>query len=311
MVPELTAKLSAAQASATPHQRGLHGACWTKFLLSLLRFVPRWVALIWVRPVTWLIYLSARRQRQPLLSNLKALHPEFSALRLWWAGYEVFLQFALTYLDRLWHMHFRAEIEWDVPERARFETLKQTPGGVLIFTIHSGNYDIGASLFAERFGRILNIVRVPEQTEALQQLREAELRHCEQQHPHLRVHYNQVDNHLGLELCRLLMAGEAVAVQGDRVVSSISPMQVMHEGVEFCIPRGPLVLAEIARKPCYPIFLERLSCLKYRIHVGECFYDGQQKLRAADVAQRWLPVLHRHIRQHWRQWFVFEPLLRR
>lgn len=297
--------------SQVPPRRntGLHGAFLTHCLLTVLRVTPRWLALVAVRPITLLIYSLAGPQRQAVQTNIAALCPEFGPSERWWAGYQVFLEFALTYLDRLWHMHFHHEVTWDIPHKERFDAMRSLPTGVLIFTIHSGNYDIGAGLFAQKFGRRLHTVRAPEQTPELQALREAELRASEAQNPLLRVHYNHGDNHLGLELCRILLSGEAVAVQGDRVITGVSPVTMTDAGRCFQIPRGPLVLAEIARTPCYPIFLERLGCLHYRIHVGECFYDGRTKKRADDLGKIWLPLMHRHLQHHWQQWFVFEPLV--
>jgi predicted LPLAT superfamily acyltransferase len=274
-----------------------------------MRFVPTKLALLLVWPVTLVIFLLATPQRRAILTNLRALRPDFGPVERWWAGFRVFLNFALTYLDRLWSMHFGREVTWDVPNTDRFACLRNHPGGVLIFTIHSGNYDIGASLFAREFGRRLHTVRAPEQTEELQRLREKELRQTEQENPRLRVHYNFGDNHLGLELCRVLLEGDAVAVQGDRVLSAVSPVAMACNGRVYQLPRGPLVLAEISRVPCYPIFLERTGCLRYRIHVGECFHDGAARLRSDDIGRLWLPVMHQHLQEHWDQWFVFEPLV--
>lgn len=308
MTAEETAKPHATQA---PPRRntGLHGAFWTELLLRILRFTPPWLALVFVRPITLLVYLLAGPQRAAILGNLTALRPDFGPVRRWWAGYQVFREFALTYLDRLWHMHFKRDVEWDIPHLERFDAMRAQSGGVLLFTIHSGNYDIGASLFVQKFGRTLHTVRAPEQTEQLQALREAELRRVERENPLLRVHYSIADSHLGLELYRFLLAGEAVAVQGDRVITGVSPVAMSHAGRTYHIPRGPLVLAEISRVPCHPIFLERLGCLKYRIHVGECFYDGRTKKRADELGKIWLPIMHDYIQQHWEQWFVFEPLV--
>ncbi len=310
MTPEITAINPTSQ---VPPRRntGLHGAFWTQCLLLVLRVIPCRLALWLVWPVTFVIYLLAKAQRGAVWSNLRALRPDFGPIRCWWAAALVFVNFALTYLDRLWVLHFGKEVEWDIPHLDRFEQLRARAGGVLIFTIHSGNYDIGATLFAQKFGRRLHTVRAPEQTEQLQKLREEELRKTEQSHPMLRVHYNFGDNHLGLELCRVLMEGEAVAVQGDRVLSAVSPIEMMHEGCLYQIPKGPLVLAEISRAPCQPIFLERIGPLRYRIHVGECFAEGTTRLRAEDIGRRWLPILHRHLQHHWDQWYVFEPLVKR
>lgn len=310
MTPEQTSKSNPPQAS-TKGNAGLHGALWTRFMLFWMRLLPGWLCLVLARPVTFFIYLLAGQQRRAVLANVGALKPDFGPLRLWWAGYQVFLQFALTYLDRLWFMHFKHEVRWDIPNMPEFEAMRAHPGGVLIFTIHSGNYDVGASLFAQKFGRTLHMVRVPEQTGELQELREAELRQVEREHPHLRVHYNKAGSHLGLELCRVLMAGEAVAVQGDRVVTGVSPIEMPHEGLCYRIPRGPLVLAEISRAPAWPIFLQRLGRMSYRILVGTAFLPGREKLRAEEVGRLWLPILHAHVREHWDQWFVFEHLVSR
>jgi predicted LPLAT superfamily acyltransferase len=309
MTPEETANPPKTQAPP-PRKSSLHGAFWTTQLLRVMRITPTWAALILVRPITFIVYLLAKTQRHAVLGNLHALRPDFSPLRRWWAGYQVFLQFALTYLDRLWHMHFKKPVTWDIPHRERFDAIRALPCGVIIFTIHSGNYDVGASLFAEKFGRTLHTVRAPEQSADMQKLREAELRRTEQENPLLKVHYSEADNHLGMELCRVLRLGEAVAVQGDRVIGSVSPVAMTHAGRTYQLPRGPLVLAEISRAPCFPILLERLSCLHYRIHVMDCFYDGQTKTRADTLGQTWLPILHDHLYHHWDQWFVFEPLVR-
>lgn len=274
-----------------------------------MRFVPSGLARLLVWPVTLVIYLLAKAQRRAILGNLGALRPDFGPVERWWAGFRVFLNFALTYLDRLWVMHFGKKVRWEVSNAERFEELRAQPGGVLIFTIHSGNYDLGAAIFAQKSGRRLHTVRAPEQTEQLQKLREEELRRSEKENPMLRVHYNLGDNHLGLELCRVLREGDAVAVQGDRVLSAVSPAAMNHEGRTYQIPRGPLVLAEISRAPCYPIFLERIGCLHYCIHIGSCFQKGTERLRADDIARLWLPILHQHLQEHWDQWFVFEPLV--
>jgi lauroyl/myristoyl acyltransferase len=99
------------------------------------------------------------------------------------AGFRVFLQFALTYLDRLWHLHFQREVEWEIVGKDDFEALQARAGGALIFTVHSGNYDIGAGLFARRFGRAIHTVRMPEASASLQQLRQKELREEETREP--------------------------------------------------------------------------------------------------------------------------------
>jgi lauroyl/myristoyl acyltransferase len=279
-------------------------------MLGILRLLPQWlcVALTW--PVAGVIYALAKTQRTAVLGNLAALRPHRRGLAAFWDSYQVFAQFGLTYVDRLWHLHHDRTISWDIDGMDNFTQLKNQVGGALVYTVHSGNYDIGAGLFAREFGRMVHIVRVPEQQADMQELRSNELRREEQRYPTLRVHYNEDGNHLGLELCRLLQKGEVVAVQGDRVMLAVAPTQIQHGGIDYQIPLGPLVLAELTRVPCYPIFLTRRSALCYHVEFGPPFIVGKELLSQADIAHRWVPIMHSFLQRHWDQWFVFEPLLR-
>lgn len=287
--------------------KGLHHACWTQYLLFCLRWLPMSLCEWLNRLVVSVIYVLAKPQRQAVYHNLMALHPEDGPLIAWLRGWHVFHQFALTYLDRLWHMHLGQAVSWTPVGEEHFQALRDEPGGALIFTIHAGNYDMGSTQFADKLNRELHTVRVPERTQSLQKMRCAEL--TRNLHPLLHIHYNQADSHLGLELCRLLNAGKLVAVQGDRVVMDVSPVLAERAGQQFHLPLGPLVLAEITRVPCYPIFLERTGRLAYSIHIGPAFCSAREQLSQTELAQRWLAVMQPYVARHWDQWFVFEPLV--
>ncbi len=297
------------QTHATPARMGLHAAFWTRLMLFMMRWLPAFVITALVYPVTAVTYLLAVPQREAVRGNLNALMPGRGSSAF--AGFQVFLQFALTYLDRLWHLHFQREVSWEIIGKEDFEALQKTTGGALVFTVHSGNYDIGAGLFARKFGRPIHTVRIPEATASLQKLREEELREEERRHPHLHVHYNEPGGHLGMELCRKLLAGEVVCVQGDRVMGDVAPTHASIDGVTYLIPRGPLVLAEVTGVPCYPVFLSRRGRLAYRIEIGKPFHPGGRKPKAVEVSAAWVPVMHDFLSRHWDQWFVFEPLVTR
>lgn len=287
---------------------GLHDARWTRLVLGLLRWMPMWLATALTYPVTLVIYVLAVPQREALRQNLSVLVPGGAGSSCM-AGYRVLLNFALTYLDRLWHLHFHKEVEWDIDGKATFDELRAYPGGALVFTVHSGNYDIGASLFASKFGRVIHTVRMPEMTAGLQKLREKELREQEKKEPFLRIHYNTPGSHLGMELIRLINAGEVVCVQGDRVMGDVAPTHETIDGMCYEIPRGPLVLAEVTGAPCYPVFLKRLGRLRYGIEIGDPFHPGGSRPKSAQLAPKWVAVMHGFLRRHWDQWFVFEPLV--
>jgi predicted LPLAT superfamily acyltransferase len=290
---------------------GLHHAGWTRFLLVCLRLLPQWLCVALTSPVALVIYLLAHEPRRALRQNLEAMQPTEGPLIWWWRGYLVFRQFGLTYLDRLLHMHLGHKVAWTVRGQPHFDALRHEPGGALVFTIHSGNYDLGASLFASKLDRSLHTVRVPEQTGALQAIRAKELADQERLYPGLKVHYNESANHLGLELMRLLREGEIVAIQGDRVLMDVSEVEATAGPLCYRLPRGPLVLAEMTRVPCYPIFLRRQGVMAYEVVMGPPFTQRGERVRAGDVSARWVAIMSAHLEQHWDQWFVFEPLVSR
>lgn len=288
---------------------GLHDARWTRAILFCMHWVPAPLFTLLAYPLTAVAYLLAVPQREAVRANLSALLPGKGSSSL--AGFQVFLQFSLTYLDRLWHLHFHRKIEWEIVGQDDFGKLQGQQGGALIFTVHSGNYDIGASLFASKFSRPIHTVRMPEASASLQKLRGEELCEVERLEPNLHIHYNESGSHLGMELCRLLMAGEVVCVQGDRVMGDVTPSHASIDGVTYEIPRGPLVLAEVTGVPCYPVFLSRRGRLSYRIEIGEPFFEGGRKPKPDEISAAWLKVMHAFLLEHWDQWFVFEPLVTR
>ena len=296
-------------AQLPPPRMGLHDACWTQAMLFFMRWLPAQLFTLLAYPVSVLIYVLAVKPREMVRANLSALIPGKGEGSL--QGYQVFLQFALTYLDRLWHLHFRREIDWEIIGKEYFEELEKQPGGALIYTVHSGNYDIGAGLFARKFNRPIHTVRMPEASESLKKLRGEELRNEERREPNLHIHYNEPGGHLGMELCRRLLAGDVVCVQGDRVMGDMATAHASVDGVTYQIPRGPLVLAEVTGVPCYPVFLSRRGRLAYRIEIGKPFFEGGRKPKADEISAAWLKVMHRFLLQHWDQWFVFEPLVTR
>ncbi len=221
------------------------------------------------------------------------------------AAHAVFVQFALTYMDRLWHMHFGRPIEWEFENEHELALALRKPGGILLFTLHSGNYDIAATLVCKVFNRPLHIVRKREQTEALQELRERELRSSSG----LQVHYNDDPWALGVELSQLLARGEVVAVLADRAVAGLSTTVLEYEGLKVSLPQGPLVLAQIARVPCYPVFLTRLGVCRYHAKFGPPICDGIQKRSADQIGRAWLPAMLDFLTHHFDQWFVFERVI--
>jgi lauroyl/myristoyl acyltransferase len=118
---------------------------------------------------------------------------------------------------------------------------------------------------------------------------------------------------LGVELARLLGEGNIVAVQGDRVLFDVSPMDVeVKPGLRMRLPKGPMFLARATQSPCFPLFIIRTGWRRYRVIVQPPL-DIPPRRRGDDesVAKIWATAVFETAARHWDQWFVFEPMLSR
>ncbi len=290
---------------------GVFGDLPTKLALRALRVTPFFLEPVLTAGWTALFFGIAGAQRRAVTANLRALHPAWSTPRAGWGAWLVFWNFALTYVDAMRHETGTGVMDWAVEGLEPMRQLSARKDGCIILTAHMGNYDIAAPLFASRFNRTLYTVRAPEREPETQALREAEVRRKETAHPEFRTLYNKPDGMLGIELARLLGEGSIVAVQADRVMFDVSPMEVEVEpGLTLRLPKGPLFLARATGAPPYPLFIVRDRWRRYRVIVLPPVELPPRTRGEPDTAAvLWAATLLAIVRKNWRQWYVFEPLV--
>ncbi len=280
-------------------------------MLRALHVTPFFLEPVLIAGWTSLFFLIARSQRRAVAGNLKALHSHWSGLRAMLGAWQVFWNFALTFVDAMRCETGTGAVDWAVEGLSNMEALAGCKEGCIILTAHMGNYDIAAPMFASRFNRTLYTVRAPEREPETQALREQEVRRKEAENPNFRTLYNQEGNLLGIELARLLAEGNIVAVQGDRVIFDVSPMDVEVEpGLTMRIPKGPLFLARATGAPSFPLFIIRDGWRRYRVIVlPKVILPPRKRGEDDGAAKIWAATILGVVRKHWRQWYVFEPLL--
>jgi lauroyl/myristoyl acyltransferase len=293
---------------------GVFGDLPTRFLLAhVLRVLPWFLEPVLAASWTSLFFLIAKKQRLAVASNLRALHPQWTAWRGRLGAWQVFWNFGLTYADALRCQTGTGDMDWIVEGLAAMEDLSSRREGCIILTAHMGNYDLAAPMFASKFERTLYTVRAQEREPETQKIRETEIRKKEARYSNFRTLYNQEDNLLGVELARLLSEGNIVAVQGDRVIFDVSPMDVEVEpGLKMRLPKGPLFLARATGSPAFPLFIVRDGWRRYRVIVFPEIKLPPRKRGVDDEAGKiWANEILRVVRLHWQQWYVFESLLTR
>ena len=305
--------MEAAKKSRWADRLGVFGDLPTRLLVHSLQVTPWFLEPVLIAGWTGLFFLIARAQRRAVAANLRALHPAWGTPRSVLGSWQVFWNFAITYVDALRCNTGTGGIDWAIDGLESMEKLSGRSEGCIILTAHMGNYDIAAPVFASRFKRTLYTVRAPEREPETQKAREEEIRQKEEMYPNFRSLFNREGSLLGVELARLLAEGNIVAVQGDRVMFDVSPMEVEVEpGLKMRLPKGPLFLARATGAPCYPLFITRDGWRRYRVTVlPEIQLPPRIRGDEEIVAKIWAGAVFENARKHWNQWFVFEKLLTR
>jgi len=293
---------------------GVFGDLPTRLLMRGLRVIPWFLEPLLVAVWTLVFFGVAGEQRRAVASNLRAMFPDWSGLRSLFGAYRVFWNFAGTYVDAMRSETGTGEVDWVIEGLEYFNQLASHEGGCLILTAHMGNYDMAAPLFSSKFGKTVYAVRAKEREAEMQAIKEAELREKERLNPFFKTLYNDGGEMLGVELARLLNEGNVVAVQGDRVVFDVSPVEVeVRPGLMMKLPKGPLFLTRITKAECFPLFIIRDGWRRYRVKV---FPPVILPLRKRGPGEdpglgAWSEALLQGVMPHWDQWFVFEKVFRR
>ena len=292
---------------------GVFGDLPTRLMHGGLLVAPWFLEPFLVGLWTMLFFVIAGEQRRAVQSNLAALLPGTGRAGNFFRAYRVFLEFALTYVDAIRCDKAGGAVNWTIDGIEHFKDLASRREGCLIMTAHMGNYDLAAPLFSGEFGRTVHTVRAPERNQQMQELREKDLRNLEEEHAGFRVHYNRPDSMLAVELTRVLSEGDVVAVQADRVVFDVSPVEVeIGGGWVMRLPRGPLVLAQATGVPCFPLFITRDGWRCYRVTVmPELRLPKRRRGKNDESLRVWADTLLGVVRDRWMEWFVFEPIFQK
>lgn len=307
------ARVESPKESRLKRKLGVTGDFWARLLRRALSGVPWFLEAPLIAGWAPLFFLMAIKPRRAVAANLRAMFPHWGPWRARLGAWRVVWNFSVTYVDGLRCESGTGDIDWAIEGIDHLESLSSHPGGAVILTAHMGNYDIAAPLFSSRIQRSLYAVRAPEKEPEVQKIREEEMRRKEVENPHFRTLYNHDNNLLGIELAKLLQDGNLVAVQGDRVVFDVSPMEVEVEpGLVMRLPRGPLFLVRAAGCACYPLFIMRDGWRRYRVKVLPAL-ELPARTRGPDTEASvlWAKTILDVVRSHWNQWFVFEPVLQR
>jgi len=286
----------------------VRGVIWRKFLRWAVLNVPIILEPAVIACWTSLFFLHRPVWRGAMV-NMQAIFPRSTFGRNLLRTYRLLWNFAWTVTDNVRFNELETVPDWEFVGFEHYQRLQNHPGGAIILTAHMGSYDLGAQLLARRDDRKLTVVRAPEPDPETQEFESRA--HRGTTPSSLRTGYNTRTTALAFELMAALQAGEIVAIQGDRVTGAIASIPSQLFGHPTLLPSGPFALAMATRVPIFPLFVIRLGRRRYQLLTCAPFtVERTTRDRDADLrggVKAWSEILEQVIREHWYQWYTFEP----
>ena len=250
-------------------------------------------------------WLACPARRKVVFENLlPALHGDHQTAGI--ITRELFQQFALKLAD-LWRYESGLSIRHlfhDLTGWDHFQAAQARGHGVLLVTIHLGNWEFGAPLLTER-GVKLQVITGPEPQPQLTELRQA-----------ARARWGIETLAVGdnpfaaVEIIRRLEANSSVALLMDRPPSATAERVVLF-GRAFDASISAAELARAAGCAVLPVYLPRTSP-GYTAHIlPEIPYERpalRHPAARADLTQRIMNAFEPAIRLYLNQWYHFVPI---
>jgi KDO2-lipid IV(A) lauroyltransferase len=250
-------------------------------------------------------WLTCGNRRRVVFQNvLPALHGDRRAAAI--TTRELFQQFALKLAD-LWRYESGLSISdlfHDLTGWEHFQRAQARGQGVLLLTIHLGNWEFGAPLLTER-GVKLQVITGPEPQAALTAVRQA-----------ARARWGIETLALGgdpfaaVNVIRRLEANNTVALLMDRPPATTAvPIKLFGRTLHASISAAEL--ARASGCALLPVYLPRTQ-RGYTAHIlPEISYDRpalRDRQNRIDLTQRILTAFEPAIRLYLNQWYHFVPI---
>ena len=279
-------------------------------LLLAFTLVLSWVPAAWVDGAAeWvgrrLYGLGGRRARQ-LRANLRigmgtqatdeAVDAAAADVYASYARYMVEF-FTLGWPD-IWGRHARVK-----PDTGPLEAALSKGGGVVLFSIHMGNWDLGGSECARRYGGFHSV------GEQVRPLWLGMLMNRMRRTGGIKLHEGRG---AARELLRALRKGEVVGLVADRLIVG-QGVEVDLCGRAAVLPAGPVSLAIRTGAPFIPTCIERDGNGNLTVEFWPAVDLSDLDRGPSDVAkgvQRMADQLTLLIRRGYRSWYALQPIWR-
>ena len=236
------------------YRHGFNNPLSLKLIFSTIPRLPKWVHPPIAVVTALLFFFLLKDERKAVAHNLRRVTGAGRA-RVIWKTYQVFYSFcdlmvSYCYVPNATHEQLLAMLV--DPDRGQdtIDRCLSIGNGLIVWTAHVGNWEMGSALPAIREDRVVNLVREGELDPESQAFIEGLLQGLGG--PRYRTHFAADDPRLGLTLFEALRRGEIVALQADRPRAGGQAETVELFGTPYPMPVGPVVLARSSGAPLVP-----------------------------------------------------------
>ncbi len=283
----------------------LYGSLGWRFGLSAARVLPRSLAQLLCRIGARAYWLAQPQRREVVIQNLLPLHDGDRPAAVL-AAQRLFLNFTRKLAD-LWRFESGTPVMASFNQLAgweRFETAHARGRGVLLVTLHLGNWELGGPILTHKGHRLLALSN-PEPDPRLTELRQA-----------ARARWGVETLLVGgdpfafVEVIKRMNAGGAVALLLDRPAEK-SAVEVELFGRPFLASNAAAELARASGCAVVPVVIVRRGDGYAAQILPEATYDraalGNREQRRA-FTQEILRAFEPWLREHPDQWYHFVPI---
>lgn len=271
------------------------------------RMLPRWFmrfAAIFFS--LFFISFNAKNYRA-IMANMATIFPEKGTLWRSAMAFRVFLKYAYYLIDLFYISHGRERIKKFRINYIHEEILLgalATGKGIIILTLHMGNWEIGGIALAERGFSPPTIAYFPDSHGTIEQQRNILRGLTNTKHVELKE-----GEFSAIRFLRILQEGGVIAIQGDRVQYDKGiDMEMFGHTASF--PQGPIVLASAADALILPAFMVMNGYNTYDIYVEkplsvEVYSRREETIRNNLV--KIIGIFEKYIKKYPDQWYTFMP----
>jgi Kdo2-lipid IVA lauroyltransferase/acyltransferase len=270
-----------------------------KIIITILNIIPVTIRRIFVVAVARIFYYLLLRQRLIAVHNLMRSFPEKTLneiLKIAKASYSSFALMAAEFTGILRLKKNNLHRWISIEGLDHYKEACREGNGVLLFSAHFGNWEIGSTALAIMTKPLVFIVRLLD-SPFLEDLSTYVRGHCGNISLHKEKAMRQV--------LRLLKNGETIKLLIDQNVAWYQGVFVDFFGHPACATNGLALLALRTQAPVLPMFTTRMPGGKYLIEIGPKVETVNTGNRDADIlvnTQNYAKIIEGHIRKYPGQW---------